>query len=33
MKAVDVKTRTDISFNVERNYKDPKFEVDGHVRM
>ena len=33
MKSVDVKSRTDIGFNVERNYKDPKFEVDGHVRM
>ena len=32
MKPVDVKRNTYIKFDKELNYKDPKFQVDDHVR-
>ena len=33
MKPVDVKRNTYIKFGKELNYKDPKFQVDDHVRI
>ena len=33
MKPVDVKPNTYIDFNVEKNDRDPKFRVGGHVRI
>ena len=33
MKPVDVKSRTYIDFNVEKNDKDLKFEIGHHVRI
>ena len=33
MKSIDVKSSTLIEFGVERNDKNPKFEVGDHVRI
>ena len=33
MKPTDIKLSTYIDFDVENNDKDPKFEVDDHVRI
>ena len=33
MKPIDIKLSTYIDFDVENNDKDPKFEVDDHVRI
>ena len=33
MKPVDIKYNTYIDFDKENNEKDPKFNVDGHVRI
>ena len=32
MNSVDVKSSTDVDFNVENNEANPKFEVGDHVR-
>ena len=32
MNSVDVKSSTDVDFNVENNETNPKFEVGDHVR-
>ena len=33
MRAIDVKTSTNIDFGVENNDKDPKFKVGDHIRI
>ena len=33
MKSIDVKSNTYIDFGIRNNDKDPKFEVDDHVRI
>ena len=33
MKPIDIKLSTYIDFDVENNDKNPKFEVDDHVRI
>ena len=33
MKYVDLKSKTDINFNKENSYKDPKFKVGDYLRI